>query len=78
VVRYGRTVPRGFLPVHSVDTEDEAQRLLVLACETNVDGEFIARELAFDQTVPSLFTFGRRLAEAHKMMKKRAAKKGGA
>ena len=53
-MRYGRTVEDGFLPVHSVDTEAQARALLVAACSTNLDGEFIARELAHEQTVGGL------------------------
>lgn len=69
-MRYGRTVPRGFLPVYSVDTEEEAKNLLVFACPKNVDGEFVAPELVEEQTIPNLFAFGDRLAKAHDIMKK--------
>lgn len=69
-MRYGRSVPKGFLPVYSVDTEDEAEKLLVASCERNIDGEFIARELAFNQTLDNLYAFGDRLALNHGRMKK--------
>lgn len=68
-MRFGRTVEEGSLPVYSVDTEEEAKSLLVLACETNTDGEFIARELAHDQTLENLAAFSDRLAAVHKRMK---------
>jgi len=61
VVRYGRTVDDGFLPVFSVNTEDEAKRLLVLACPTNLDGDYISPELVKEQTLERLYAFGDRL-----------------
>lgn len=69
VVGYGTVVPSGHLPVYSVDTEDEARRLLVAACGTNLRGEFVARELVEDRTLESLYAFGRRLAEVHARIK---------
>jgi hypothetical protein len=62
-------VPDGWLPVYSVDTEKEARALLVFSCQTNADGEFVARELVGEQTVENLVAFGRRLAEAECLMK---------
>ncbi len=62
VVGYGVTVPKGSLPVFSVDTEQEAHKLLVAACGTNAKGEFIARELAHQQTLHNLDKFSDRLA----------------
>ena len=53
--------PSGSLPVFSVETEEEAVKLLALACETNLAGQFIARELVEDQTLDALLAFGRRL-----------------
>lgn len=64
-MRYGRTVQRGFLPVFSVGSEEEAKRLLVLACGRNLDGEFIAKELAQEQTLEGLAAFGWRLKHLH-------------
>lgn len=64
-MRYGRSVPKGWLPVFSVADEQEAQELLRFACGTNVNGEFVARELAHEQTIDNLFAFGDRLKEAH-------------
>lgn len=60
-MRFGRTVPEGFLPVFSVNTEEEAKRLLVLGCPTNTGGDFIAVELAEKQTLEKLYAFGDRL-----------------
>lgn len=80
MVRYGRTMPDGFLPVYSVGTEDEAQELLVLACPTNLKGEYVAVELAEEQTLDNLRAFGDRLDQAHKLIVERGdcrCEKGG-
>lgn len=61
---YGVSVPDGSLPVYSTDTDEEALSLLVLTCPTNVWGEFIAPELAKEQTVENLAAFSDRLHEA--------------
>jgi hypothetical protein len=70
IVRFGEAVEQGFLPVYSVDTEQEAQSLLVMACPRNLDGEFVARELVHTQTLERLDAFGDRLEQCHKMMRK--------
>ena len=62
VVGYGVAVPNGHLPVFSVDTEKEAEQLLTLACETNLAGDYIARELALHQSLKGLSKFSTRLA----------------
>ena len=56
--------------MYSVDTEKEAKDLIIAACETNNNGDYIARELAVEQTLPNLYAFGDRLAETHQRMKK--------
>ena len=68
VVRYGRTVEPGFLPVYSVDTEEQARQLLVAACPTNLEHEFIAPELAAEQTLGNLQAFGERLRDLHERL----------
>ncbi len=68
---YGRTLPDGFLTVHSVCCEEQAESLLVLACGTNMEGQFIARELVEEQNLDNLFAFGARLAETEKKFKAR-------
>lgn len=73
-MRYGRTVEEGFLPVYSVDTEQEARSLLVLSCSTNLKGEFLADELVREQTLENLDAFGNRLERNHKMMQEHAKK----
>lgn len=67
-MRFGRTVERGFLPVFSVDTEEQARDLLIAACPTNLRGDFVAPELVHEQTLPNLHAFGDRLERrAHDM-----------
>jgi len=61
-VRFGTKCPDGFLPAFSVNTVEEAKRLLIMACPTNIDGDFIAPELAEEQTLERLYAFGDRLA----------------
>lgn len=70
-MRYGRTVEPGFLPVHSVETEEEAQALLVLVCPRNLNNEFIAPELVEGQTFENLEAFGQRLRDAERLIKER-------
>lgn len=65
IVRYGRTVEDGFLPVYSVDTEIQAQALLTFACPINYDKEFVATELSKEQTIDNLTAFGERLHEIY-------------
>lgn len=63
---YGRgPCPKGTLPVFSVGDEEEAQALIVAACPTNLQGQYIARELAREQTLDNLYAFGDRLAKIH-------------
>ena len=64
-MRYGECVSEGFLPVFSVANKDEAQKLLTMACETNIDGDFIAKELAKEQTIDNLMDFSYRLGLFH-------------
>lgn len=70
-MRYGRTVADGSLPVYSVADEKEAKDLLVLACPTNSNGEFVAPELVEEQTLENLERFSDRLHLAHGMLKER-------
>ena len=65
VVRYGRTVPDGFLAVYSVETEEEAEKLCTLACGRNYDGEFVSDSLARQQTLERLYEFGDKLHELY-------------
>lgn len=62
-------MPDGKLPVFSVDTKEQARSLLVAACSTNAKGEFIASELATEQTLDNLYAFSDRLAKVAKLIK---------
>ena len=55
------SVPDGSLPVFSCDTEEEAESLLTHACPLNPLGEYIAPELAEEQTLENLAKFSVRL-----------------
>jgi hypothetical protein len=70
VVTFGRKVPDGSLPVYSVGTEQEAKELIVLACPTNMYGQYIAPELAQEQTLENLDKFSDRLDKMHEVLKK--------
>lgn len=67
---YGRRTPDGSLPVFSVETEQEARDLLILACPTNGLGQFVAEELVHEQTFVNLAAFSDRLEKAWKEMKR--------
>lgn len=67
-MRYGRSVPDGFLPVFSVDTVEQAESLIVLACPRDDAGMYYARELVHEQTVENLQAFSDRLAQCWKFM----------
>lgn len=69
-MRYGRSVPSGFLPVLSVADEQEARDLITLACPTNYNGEHFARELANEQTIDNLLLFSDKLVRCHEIMEK--------
>lgn len=70
-MRYGRTVEPGFLPVFSVDTEEEAKRLLGAACELSREGHgYIARELVRAQTQENLAAFSDRLEKVWALINK--------
>lgn len=63
------TVPEGRLAVFSVDTEEEAEALLVLTCPRAKDNKsFIAPELAEEQTLENLTRFSDRLAKGWRMI----------
>lgn len=77
MVRFGRAgeCPKGFLPVHSVDTPEQAKALLTLACQTNRNGEYIARELVHpDRSISDLELFATRLQECERMLIERGHK----
>ena len=62
--------PAGRLPVFTVNNEQEAKLLIRLACPTNLQGEYIAPELAEEQTLENHYSFGDRLNDIyHKYIK---------
>jgi hypothetical protein len=71
VVRYGRCLEDGFLPVFSVADEEEARDLLIATCPTNAHGEFVARELVEEQTLENLQAFSDKLAKVHAILKEK-------
>lgn len=56
---------QGYLPIFSVDTEEEARQLLIATCKRNLEGEFVAPELTQEQTLENLYAFGDRLREIY-------------
>ncbi len=65
---YGRIQdkPKGALIAFSVDTIEDAQKLLVLTCPKNLKNQFVAPELAREQTLENLYSFGNRLQETYR------------
>ncbi len=68
MVRFGPKCPKGFLPVFSVNTAAEAEDLLILACPRNDAGEFVAPDLAQEQSLENLYKFGDRLRKAYEFL----------
>ena len=54
-----------------MDTEEEAKRLIVLACPTDANGVYYARELAQEQTLENLQAFSDKLARCYEFIQKR-------
>ena len=55
----------------SVENEEEAKLLITLACSRSYSGEYIARELAEEQTLDNLKAFSDRLENTYdKFIKK--------
>lgn len=65
---YGRRCPPGHLPVFSVNTEKEAEDLLLLCCSRGVDGKRYAQELAAEQSVNNLAKFSQKLAKGYEYL----------
>lgn len=57
--------------MYSVDSEAEAATLLCMACPTNINGEYVARELAEDQTLENLALFSDHIHEMHEILVKK-------
>lgn len=72
-MRYGRSVPidEGFLPVFSVESEEDAEKLINLCCPRDMAGVHYARELAHEQTLENLQLFSDKLAKGYAMLKEK-------
>lgn len=57
--------PAGRLPVFTTNTKEEAELLITLACTMSYDGEYIAPELAEEQTLENLEAFSDRLEDLY-------------
>jgi hypothetical protein len=67
-VGFGRgRLPKGALPVFSVNSDDEAERLIVAACPRDIEGNYYARELAEEQSLENLEAFSQRLERIYAM-----------
>ena len=55
--------------MYSVSDEQEARDLLVRACGTNLQGEFVAAELVEEQTLDNLAAFSDRLDGVHTLLR---------
>ena len=66
---FGRSLPKGRLPVYSVGDEAEARLLLAMACPMNAHGQYVAVELAREQTIENLQRFSDRLDAVHERLK---------
>jgi hypothetical protein len=76
-VRYGRgACPEGFLPIFSVNSEDEAQRLLVATCSRGLDGNYYANEMAREQSLAQFVVFGQKLERVYALITSRTSAAG--
>jgi hypothetical protein len=57
--------PTGSLPVFSTNTLEASKMLVQLSCATNLNGEYIAKELAETQNMENLQAFSDRLNEIY-------------
>ena len=73
---FGPTVPAGSLPVYSVDTSEEAEELIFLACPKTESGLHFAPELAEEQTLENLALFSDRLDRAWTMLQQSKKERG--
>lgn len=56
--------------MYAVADEKEAKDLIVMSCSTNQAGEYIADELAREQSLDNLERFSERLNRMHDVLKK--------
>lgn len=68
-MRWGPQCKDGFLPVYSVDTMEEAEKLVVATCSFNSqDGHYYSNELARDQTIETLMHFSDKINFIHQRL----------
>lgn len=65
---FGTKLKDGSLPVFKVGSVGEAQMLLTMACPTNLNHEYVARELVEDQTLKNLELFSTKLDTYHDIL----------
>lgn len=69
-MRFGRgACPSGFLPVFSVDDEEEARAVIVATCSRGDDGNYYSHDLAREQSVEALERLGEKMAAALKRIR---------
>jgi len=74
-VRYGRgAAPRGFLPVFSTDTEEEALSVIVATCSRGPDGNYYSHDLAREQSLDRLRYLSEKMARVYPTIKARQPK----
>ena len=56
--------PNGFLPVFTVDTEEEARSVVAATCKLGLDGNYFSPELAEEQSLDVLDRFADRCRKA--------------
>lgn len=67
-MRFGRKLPKGFLPVFSVDTVKEARDLIIATCVRGLDGHYYSAELNVSQDLDTLRVFSDKLARVYSLM----------
>lgn len=73
--RKPKPIPKGRLPIFSVDTEEEAKTIIIMTCKRDMKGNYYAPELAEEQTLERLYAFGDRLRAAYARLKVRRSQK---
>lgn len=57
--------------MYSVETEEEAKKLVGLVCPRGLGGDYVAPDLVEDQTLENLAKFSHRLDRGYKLMKEK-------
>lgn len=61
IVRYSATIEEGFLPVFSVDSDEEALALILSVCGQNPFGELVDPRVSEGQDLDDLYALSNRL-----------------